>query len=75
MIGGIELETIIPLFSTNAANILKLSNSKGRIEVGFDADIIALKKNGGGNFESIGIVIAKGRIVKSENYIIKGMFD
>jgi beta-aspartyl-dipeptidase (metallo-type) len=40
---GIALETVIPCFTRNPAEALKLSH-KGRLEVNADADLIILKQ-------------------------------
>ena len=38
---GLELERVLPVFTSNVADLLRLSN-KGRIAVGLDADLVVL---------------------------------
>lgn len=52
---GRALEEILPPFTTNVADLLRLPG-KGRVAVGADADLVALDENG-----AIGHVMARGR--------------
>eukprot|EP00056_Hartaetosiga_gracilis_P005169 m.82069 g.82069 ORF g.82069 m.82069 type:complete len:1309 (-) comp12075_c2_seq1:42-3968(-) len=64
------LERILPLFTRNPAQILKLE-SKGGIEIGMDADILLL------DVETLDVkyVFGNGELMKSPTFIKRGMFD
>lgn len=67
----IPLDIALSVITSNPAEILKLSG-KGKLEKGFDADIVILDS---GSLE-IDSVIAKGQImVKNKNIIVKGTFE
>lgn len=67
----IPLDIALSVITTNPAEILKLKG-KGKLEKGYDADIVILDS---GNLE-IDSVIAKGKImVKNKNIIEKGTFE
>lgn len=68
---GLELEKAVQVATSNPAEILKLRN-KGRLDIGYDADITLLKK------ESLEVdtVICKGRaMVRGGRAIVKGTFE
>lgn len=69
LVKRMSLQDVLPLFTENPANILKLKH-KGKIETGYDADIILLDSD-----MNIKYVIAKGVIVKSPTFTLKGMFE
>jgi beta-aspartyl-dipeptidase (metallo-type) len=62
---GLPLETILPFFSTNAADVLKL-NRKGRIDAGCDGDITILREE---SFELVH-VFAQGRQFVSQGQCV-----
>lgn len=67
----LELDRAIQVATSNPAEILKLRN-KGRLEIGYDADLVLLKK------ESLEVdtVICKGRImIRNGRTIVKGTFE
>ncbi len=67
---GRAVEEVLPAFSTNAADLLRLS-SKGRITEGMDADLIVLDEN-----HLPRHVMARGRWhVLDHQPIIKGTFE
>lgn len=67
----IPLEVAIRAITCNPARILKLKN-KGKIEIGFDADLCLLDKE----TLDIDTVIAKGKImVKNKEVIVYGTFE
>lgn len=67
---GVPLATALPAFTSNPAALLRLPR-KGRIEVGFDADLIALDDD----FE-VRHVMARGRIhVRDGDVEVRGMFE
>lgn len=67
---GRAVEEVLPAFSTNAADLLRLS-SKGRISEGLDADLIVLDEN-----HLPRHVMARGRWhVLDHQPIIKGTFE
>ena len=66
----IPLEDALRVITSNPARILKLAG-KGRIEVGFDADLVIL--NSGLEIET---VIAQGRtMIKEGNVLVPGTFE
>ncbi|GEM79510.1 beta-aspartyl-peptidase [Vibrio superstes] len=69
---SLELSDILLPITKNAAKQLGLSQLKGELKVGYDADIVLLDK------ESLGLThtVAKGRIMVSEGEaIVKGTFE
>ena len=67
---GLPEQTVLPLLSTNVATLLKLP-AKGRIETGYDADLVVL--DGDNNIES---VMARGVWqVKDKKQLIHGLFE
>lgn len=67
---GLELTQALKPFTANVARILGLS-SKGRIEVGCDADITALDSD-----MNVHAVIARGKVmVESGRAVVKGTFE
>jgi beta-aspartyl-dipeptidase (metallo-type) len=67
---GLPEQTVLPLMTSNVANLLKLAR-KGRIETGFDADLIALDRD-----NRIVSVMARGRWqVKNNKQLISGLFE
>jgi beta-aspartyl-dipeptidase (metallo-type) len=60
-----DISEAIHIVSTNVARVLKL-NQKGRIQRGFDADLLILDEN----LEIFGL-IARGEIITRDNKIIK----
>jgi beta-aspartyl-dipeptidase (metallo-type) len=67
---GVELDQALRVVTTNPARILKLA-TKGRLEVGFDADLIFLDHN-----LEVETVIAKGRVMmRKKELLVKGTFE
>lgn len=67
---GIPLETVLPMFTSNVANLLRLT-AKGQLTPGRDADLLVFNKN----FE-ITDVMANGRWHKRNNeQLIIGTFE
>jgi beta-aspartyl-dipeptidase (metallo-type) len=67
---GVPLEHALPAFTSNPARLLRLS-AKGRIEVGADADLVALDANGNAHD-----VIARGAVhVRHGEMQHHGMFE
>ncbi|HIP76716.1 MAG TPA: beta-aspartyl-peptidase, partial [Psychromonas hadalis] len=67
---GVSLETVLPLLTSNVARLLRF-NTKGSIQVGFDADLLIMNDN----FE-ITDVMARGAWHKRDgNTVIKGTFE
>lgn len=68
---NVPIDKAIKCITKNPAKILKLKN-KGRLEVGFDADVVLVEKKS----LDIDTVIAMGKIVMEQNTIIKrGIFE
>ncbi len=68
--GGMPLETALPPFTGNVADLLRL-NGKGHIAVHADADLVALDEAGNAN-----LVVARGRIhVRDGEQVLRGMFE
>ena len=68
--GGIPLETALPPFTSNVADLLRLKG-KGRITVNADADLVALDEAGSAN-----LVIARGRVhIRDGKQVLRGMFE
>lgn len=65
----IPLQDALPFFTENPASIMKFKN-KGKIEVGFDADVTILDQD-----MNIKYVISKGVLVKTPSFVQKGMFE
>lgn len=68
--GGLSLERALPAFTRNPANLLRLAG-KGRIEVGADADLVALDAQGAANHVWLGgqTHLQAGAVVR------RGMFE
>ena len=67
---GIELETILPLFTSNVADVLRFGH-KGRVQVGADADLIILDEQ-----NQVSSVMAMGRWHKKRGeQLVKGTFE
>ena len=67
---GLPEATVLPLMTTNVANLLKLTK-KGRIEAGFDADLVVLDPD-----NRIESVMARGRWqVKNNKQLVSGLFE
>jgi beta-aspartyl-dipeptidase (metallo-type) len=67
---ALPIEKILPLMTSNVANLLKL-HYKGRIESGFDADLLVVDEN-----HQIESVMAKGVWhVKQGQALIRGLFE
>ncbi|MEO7917732.1 MAG: beta-aspartyl-peptidase [Dokdonella sp.] len=68
--GGMPLETALPSFTANVADLLRL-HGKGHIAVHADADLVALDEAGNAN-----LVIARGHIhVRDGEQVLRGMFE
>lgn len=68
--GGAALERILPAFTRNVASLLRL-DAKGRIEIGADADLVALDAHG-----RVRDVMAAGRWhVREGKVILFGTFE
>jgi N-acetylglucosamine-6-phosphate deacetylase len=65
-----SISDAIKFATYNPANILKF-HRKGVVWVGYDADVILLS----GDFENIEAVISRGKLMKTRNWIRKGMFE
>ena len=63
------LHRALPLFSRNAAEILKFT-SKGQVKLGFDADILLMTSE-----LDIEYVFAKGQMMKGPGFLKGGMFE
>ncbi|KPU45351.1 isoaspartyl dipeptidase [Oxobacter pfennigii] len=69
---NIPVDTALMPLTSNPADVLKLSNKKGRIQPGLDADIILMNKED----LSIDTVIAKGKVmVKEGKPVVFGTFE
>ena len=67
---GMPLERALPAFTSNVAALLRLPG-KGRIAVGFDADLVALDADG-----RAGLVLARGEgHVRAGEPVRRGMFE
>lgn len=67
---GLPEATVLPLMSSNVANLLKLPR-KGRIEQGFDADLVVLDRD-----NRIESVMALGLWqVKNKKQLVSGLFE
>lgn len=64
------MQRIIPLLTRNTADVLRFDN-KGTIAVGKDADILLLDAEE----LSIQYVFCLGEMMKSPNFVKKGMFE
>lgn len=68
---GIAFEKAVKVITTNPAELLKLK-SKGKLQKGYDADIVILDKDG----MEISTVIAKGQVMMLEREVkVKGTFE
>ena len=67
---GLPLDTVLPVFTSNVADLLRLNN-KGRLKVGYDADLVVLDEH-----DNICDVMALGRWHKRDyEMCIKGTFE
>ncbi len=67
---GMPLVTALPAFTSNPAALLRLPR-KGRIEAGFDADLVALDEE-----LAVRHVMARGRLhVRDGEVLLRGMFE
>ncbi|QBB72731.1 beta-aspartyl-peptidase [Pseudolysobacter antarcticus] len=67
---GLSLPQALPAFTSNPARLLRLAN-KGRIEIGADADLVALDVAGNAH-----TVIARGAVhVRGGEIMRRGMFE
>lgn len=67
---GIAFETVLPLLTSNVADLLRLSH-KGRVKVGADADLIILDEQ-----HQVSSVMALGRWHKKRGeQLVKGTFE
>jgi beta-aspartyl-dipeptidase (metallo-type) len=67
---GAALEQVLPVFTSNVADQLRLRN-KGRIAVGADADLVVLDSSGGARD-----VMARGRwLVRNGEPLVSGRFE
>ena len=63
--GGFKLEEALPFMTTNVAAGLNLSDTKGRLETGYDADMLILDRG----FD-IKEFIARGRVLKQDGEVV-----
>ena len=67
---GLPLERALPAFTSNVAGLLRLAG-KGRVAVGFDADLVALDAAGRAD-----LVLARGAVhVRAGAAVRRGMFE
>ena len=67
---GLSEQTVLPLMTSNVANLLKLPK-KGRIETGCDADLVILDQN-----NRVESVMARGVWqVKNNKQLVSGLFE
>ena len=67
---GLPLERALPAFTSNVAGLLRL-HGKGRVEAGFDADLVALDTDGRAS-----LVLARGEVhVRAGEPVRRGMFE
>ena len=67
---GLPEETVLPLMTVNVANLLRLPG-KGRVETGFDADLVVL-----GEDNRVNSVMAGGRWqVRNNKQVVRGLFE
>ena len=67
---GLPEETVLPLMTVNVANLLRLPG-KGRVETGFDADLVVL-----GEDNRVDSVMAGGRWqVRNNKQVVRGLFE
>ncbi len=67
---GRALETVLPVFTSNAARLLRLAG-KGRIEVGGDADLLVLGAN-----DEPHHLLARGRVMVRDGVtVVTGAFE
>jgi beta-aspartyl-dipeptidase (metallo-type) len=62
---GFGLEEALPYMTTNVADALNLSDSKGRIEKGYDADMLILNEE-----LEIKTYLAKGNVLKKDGQLV-----
>ena len=67
---GLPLERALPAFTSNVAALLRLAG-KGRVEAGFDADLVVLDADGRAS-----LVLARGEVhVRAGEPVRRGMFE
>ena len=67
---GMPLERALPAFTSNVAALLRLPG-KGRVEAGFDADLVVLDADGRAS-----LVLARGDVhVRAGEPVRRGMFE
>lgn len=67
---GHSLQQVLPAMTSNVAGLLKL-HRKGRIEAGFDADLVCLDER-----HRVRHVMARGQwMVQDQSPVIQGLFD
>lgn len=67
----VPLNTALPFFTSNVATALNLQNSKGCVEVGYDADLLLINRS-----FSIDTVIAKGQVMmKDKQVLVFGTYE
>jgi beta-aspartyl-dipeptidase (metallo-type) len=68
---GIPIERMLPLVTSNTASVLKLAR-KGRLAVGCDGDVLALRR---GTLEPVHVIargrhlVDDGRLTKHEHFL------
>jgi beta-aspartyl-dipeptidase (metallo-type) len=67
---GVSLETILPLLTSNVARLLRF-NTKGSIQVGFDADLLIMNND----FEVTDVMALGAWHKRDGNTVIKGTFE
>lgn len=68
---GIDISQAIRLVTSNVASVLGISSFKGRIERGYDADILLMDKD-----LEIDTVIAKGKkVVENKEVLVRGTYE
>ena len=66
---GAELERVLPAFTSNPADLLRL-DGKGRVEVGHDADFVVLDPSG-----TIDVMMGGAWFVRGGTTVRRGMFE
>lgn len=68
---GLAIEQALKIVTSNVANNLKINHKKGNIKIGYDADILLLKKD-----LTMDILFAKGeKVVEDGKPIVFGTFE
>lgn len=67
---GLPEQTVLPFITSNVASLLRLTN-KGRVETGFDADLVVLDQD-----NRVDSVMARGAWqVKNNKQLVSGLFE